>query len=206
MLILGAGGHALELLDALDELNQLMGIQLFEEGIPLRTPTKRYGLNVITGWESAAVLLQSQPDFLLGVGSPVLRTRLCAQAEALGGKNQTLLSPRALISSEATVDAGCTVLAFAYIAGSSHLGEGTLVGVGAQIHHEVVVGRFCEVGPGTQLLGQASIGDSCQLGANATVLPGVAVGAGAIVGAGSVVVSDVSPGSTVMGVPARVPT
>jgi UDP-2-acetamido-3-amino-2,3-dideoxy-glucuronate N-acetyltransferase len=42
------------------------------------------------------------------------------------------------------------------------------------------------------------------VGSGATVLGGVRIGRGAIVGAGAVVTRDVSPGSTVIGNPARV--
>jgi UDP-2-acetamido-3-amino-2,3-dideoxy-glucuronate N-acetyltransferase len=43
------------------------------------------------------------------------------------------------------------------------------------------------------------------IGSGATVLGGVRIGAGALVGAGAVVTRDVAAGSTVRGVPARVP-
>ena len=42
------------------------------------------------------------------------------------------------------------------------------------------------------------------IGANATILPGIEIGEGAMVGAGTVVTRDVSPGTTVVGSPARV--
>jgi UDP-2-acetamido-3-amino-2,3-dideoxy-glucuronate N-acetyltransferase len=44
------------------------------------------------------------------------------------------------------------------------------------------------------------------IGSGATILGGVTIGEGALVGAGAVVTHDVPPGSTVIGVPARLAT
>ena len=47
------------------------------------------------------------------------------------------------------------------------------------------------------------IEDGCWLGAGCRILPGVTIGSGATIGAGAVVLDDVKPGSTVVGVPAK---
>lgn len=48
-----------------------------------------------------------------------------------------------------------------------------------------------------------TIGRNVWIGSGALILPGVTIGDDAIIGAGSVVTRDVSPGTTVMGNPAR---
>ena len=48
------------------------------------------------------------------------------------------------------------------------------------------------------------IGKSAFVGTGSIILPGVKIGEGAIVGAGAVVTKDVFPGTTVIGIPARV--
>lgn len=54
--------------------------------------------------------------------------------------------------------------------------------------------------------GGVTLSDRCHIGAGARFLPGVLVGEDALIGAGAVVTKDVAPGSTVMGVPAKVVT
>src|SRR5215813_3952351 len=52
-------------------------------------------------------------------------------------------------------------------------------------------------------LGRIVVEEDAYIGAFVIILPGVVVGKGAIVGAGSLVTHDVTPGSVVMGRPAR---
>lgn len=59
-------------------------------------------------------------------------------------------------------------------------------------------------GRGDELIAETTIRRGAFIGVHCVVMPGVNVGERAIVGAGSVVTRDVPPGSTVVGVPARV--
>lgn len=52
-------------------------------------------------------------------------------------------------------------------------------------------------------LEKTHVKEGASIGANATILCGVTIGASSIVGAGAVVTSDVSPGSIVVGNPAK---
>jgi maltose O-acetyltransferase len=48
-----------------------------------------------------------------------------------------------------------------------------------------------------------SVGERAFVGIGAVVLPNVSIGADCVVGAGAVVTRDVPPGTTVVGIPAR---
>ena len=72
------------------------------------------------------------------------------------------------------------------------------IGANCTLRHGVTIGSRVDDGP------VPVIEDDVDLGAYAQILGGVRVGRGAKVGAMSVVLSDVPPGSTAVGVPARI--
>ena len=97
------------------------------------------------------------------------------------------------------------------------------VGDGVRLHSQCFVPEYsvledgCWLGPRVvltnarypsalrtkDLLEPVRVGKGAKIGANATILPGLKLGAGCLVGAGAVVVRDVSPGTIVVGNPAR---
>ena len=81
--------------------------------------------------------------------------------------------------------------------------EGVLVNILAVIHHDVIIGKYCEIGPGAKILGECILGENVFVGANAVILPKIKIGNGAIIGAGAVVTKDVPQDCIVMGSPAK---
>jgi serine O-acetyltransferase len=81
------------------------------------------------------------------------------------------------------------------------IGETAEVGRGVTLLHQVTLG-----GRGLNATGKRhpTLGDGVFVGAGAKILGRVRVGAGARVGANAVVLSDLPPGSTAVGVPARI--
>lgn len=82
---------------------------------------------------------------------------------------------------------------------------------GVVIHRSVVIGDDCMIMQQVTLGQMASggvpvIGSRVYIGCGAKVLGPVKVGDGARIGANAVVLSDVPPGSTAVGVPARIAT
>ena len=91
-----------------------------------------------------------------------------------------------------------------FIGSLAVIGRGTLVNTGAQVHHEVQIGEFCEISPKAVILGDAKIGNYTRIGANATVLPKINIGNHVTIGAGSVITKDVPDNVTVVGVPGKI--
>lgn len=97
------------------------------------------------------------------------------------------------------------------------IGDPVLVHPGVYIvHGQIVVDGLVEIHPGVTIapwvtIGLRSgdvrgptIGPGVSIGTGAKLIGPVTIGAGATVGANAVVVDDVAPGTTVVGVPARV--
>jgi sugar O-acyltransferase (sialic acid O-acetyltransferase NeuD family) len=201
MIIAGAGGHGLEVLQLL--LNQGIdpnSICFFDED-PAKSDSNLLPRPVISDWTKLEDQLAKVPDFCLGVGNPEFRERLTIRMEELGGKFCGLRGEHSFgsIDSIDTFD----LMSFAFLGPVTYLGKGVLINTRANIHHECRVGDFTEIGPGAMLLGAVQVGKKCRIGAGAIILPGIKLGDEVIVGAGAVVTRDLAKGQKVKGVPAK---
>lgn len=195
MVIIGAGGHALEVLNELKLVNQ--PVSAFYDEINFHV-NELFGIPVLHELDA----LPMEP-FILGVGKPQLRRQLFDQ---FIGK----LSVASVISATAQVSdlgvqlgEGLNLMHHVYIGPNVVLGNGTLVNAKSSIHHDSRIGSFCEICIGVSIAGRCTIGNEVFIGMGALILPGVTIGDKAIIGAGAVVTKDVPAGVTVKGVPAK---
>ena len=85
-------------------------------------------------------------------------------------------------------------------------GMGVVVGETAEIGDDVLIYHGVTLGGTSLVRGKRhpTVGSRVIIGAGAKVLGAITVGDGARIGANAVVVADVAPGTTVLGIPARV--
>jgi sugar O-acyltransferase (sialic acid O-acetyltransferase NeuD family) len=196
--ILGAGGHAKVVLDALQRARVDFACEVWDDdpgkrgtlllGVPVQGPIERERLRAACH---------------VAIGDNDARERLCATVRASGGSLLAIVHPAAQVSRHARVGAGAFVAAQAVVAPDAAVGEGAIVNHGAVIDHDCSVGGWTHVAPGAVLGGAARVGARCLIGSGAVLLPGVMVADGATIGAGAVVLRDVPAGATVAGVPAK---
>jgi sugar O-acyltransferase (sialic acid O-acetyltransferase NeuD family) len=168
-------------------------------GVPLYV-----GMSGFEGW------LSRQGDarrvgFLVAIGGSRGKDRVAIQDElALRGLVPlTAKHPTAFLAEDATIGAGCQLLAASCVCVEASLGRGCIVNTGASVDHECRLGDGVHVAPGARLAGCVEVGRYAMIGLGAVVLPRVRIGEGAVVGAGAVVTKDVPPGAVVVGNPAR---
>lgn len=200
MIIAGAGGHALELLDILISKGMTENLFFYDEINSFTMLQGKYPVyNTLAAVEAH---FQEDPRFILGTGNPQVRKDFYDRFTSLGGELCRVKGDGATYSNFAAAEQA-DVFNLSFIGANTSIAKGCLINTGAQIHHEVSIGAFSEVNPGAVVLGKVEIGELCSIGANATILPKIKVGNRAIIGAGSVVTQDVPAGATVVGVPAR---
>ncbi|MHA4808299.1 acetyltransferase [Flavitalea flava] len=204
MIILGAGGHAKEVLGILAEL-QLTADVCFYDNIRKEQQEAVYGqFPVIHNEKKAIKALQKDPRFIIGVGKPALREKMANRFLEIGGRLTSVISPFARIGSfEVILEEGLNIMTGAVITQNIIIGKGTLIHINTTIHHDCRIGNFCELSPGCHILGKVKIGNLVSVGSGAVILPGLHIGDEAVIGAGSVVTADVPKGVTVKGAPAK---
>lgn len=203
MIIIGAGGFAKELIEAISPKDIEQGLLFFDDTSKNNATLFLNQFPLITNWEAFKSELKTDHRFALGLGGPQNRKSLSEKCESAGAILTSVISQLSHIGSyDVSIGKGTTILHNATIANGVTIGKGTLIYHNVQITHDCALGNFCELSPGATLLGKVKLGDYVQVGANATILPGVEIGDDVIIGAGAVVTKNIPSGSKVKGIPA----
>lgn len=201
-LIIGAGGHARVLIEALTKSGALIQGCVAKEA-PIRWPPSIPFLG-----DDEALLSHTPSSIVLinGIGStarPDLRRDIFLRFKQKGYYFGTVVHPAAILPSDVVLGEGAQVMAGAILQPGCRVGCNAIVNTGAVVDHDCQIGAHVHIAPGAVLSGDVTVGEGGHVGTGARVIQGVAIGAGAVVGAGSTVLRDVPPNARVAGVPAR---
>lgn len=208
VIIVGAGGHARVVADAL--LAGGTRVLGFTEADPDLVGTEVFGLPVLG---NDTVLMRYKPDEVMlvnGIGGVGRResasTRRSTQSRLVerGWRFASVVHADAIVSPNAHLGNGVHVLARAVVQPGAFIGEGCIVNTGAIAEHDVVLGAFTHLAPGAVVCGEVEVGEDSHIGANAVVRQGLRLGASTVVGAGAAVIRDCAGLCLLVGVPARV--
>lgn len=205
--LIGGGGHARVVLDALAEAGGVELLGILDPEPPEQT-LECFGLRHLGGDERLPELLaRGATHFAVGLGGTRdnrPRRELFLRALAAGLAPLSVLHPEAIVSRHARLEPGVTVLAGAVVNAGAELAAGALINTGALVEHDCRIGAHAHVATGARLAGAVRVGALAHIGAGAVVLQGLEIGESAIVGAGAVVLEDVEAGAVAVGSPARV--
>lgn len=196
LLVLGAGGHARPVIEALRAMGLAVAGLLDDAA---RAPV--LGVPVLGSLDSLGA--QGASAAVIAIGDNAMRARLGAACQAHGLALPAVVHPAALLSPSARVGAGVQVMARAVIGPEATLGDFALVNTGAIVEHDCTLGPAVHLGPGAVLCGGVAVGARVLVGAGAVVRAGCRIGADAVIGAGAAVTQDVAEGARMGGVPAR---
>jgi sugar O-acyltransferase (sialic acid O-acetyltransferase NeuD family) len=205
VVILGAGGHAREVLDVYDACNAA-GLGPFEVLGFLdddRQAGDRVGsLTVLGGID----WLEGHSDVLAicGIGDPAVRRNVVRRAAEQGARFHTIVHPAALLTGRVELGPGCLVTAGCILTNEIQLGSHVHLNLAATVSHDCRIGDYATLAPGVHLAGNVTVEPGVDIGIGASVIQQRRIGAGAIIGAGAVVTEDIPPDAVAVGVPARV--
>ena len=203
MLIAGAKGFAIEVLEILHQLDNLNEVFFFDNKSSDLAGTI-YGFKIIKSENEVGVVFENNPAFVLGLGGTSDREKMSKLLTMKGGKLTSLVSPRASIGHFGVeLGMGVSIMTGTIITNNISVGEGTLINLNCTIGHDSKIGKYCDISPNCNISGGCQIGDYCHFGTNSILLPKVKVGNNVTIGAGSVVTKNIEDNSLVVGIPAK---
>lgn len=205
MVILGASGHAVEILDILIKNPFYDSVLCFFDNITNdKSEILFNNFALIKTKQQLEEKFKENPDFVIGVGNPAVRRKLIELANRHGGELQSVISHNAIIGDyNVIIERGNNIMHYVMISNNCHIKEGCLINARTSIHHDCNIGAYTEVGPNCTITGNVTIGSDCVIGAGAVLLPGINVGNKCVIGAGAVVTKDVGDNQIVVGIPAK---
>lgn len=207
VVIIGAGGHAREVLEILLAC-RANGHEIEPLGFIDENPDNHGhtldGFPVLGDFRWFEGVDRSEVAVICAVGTPQVSRKLAQEAQALGLHFASAISPKACISSSARIGHGVMIFPNVIINTGAVIGDHVILNVAVTVSHDTVVDGFCNINPGAHLAGNVTVGEGCYIGMGANVIQGVTIGPWSIIGAGAVVVRDVPANVTAVGVPAQV--
>jgi sugar O-acyltransferase (sialic acid O-acetyltransferase NeuD family) len=202
----GAGGHAKVVIEILRQLPDCEIVGLIDPR-PELWQTELLGIKVLGDDRLLPELRGRGIDHAfigLGtIGDTTARRELYHKVVNCGFQIASAVDQTARVSPSANLGAGITVMAGAIINAAAHLGINVIVNTAAIVEHDCTIGDHVHIATGARLSGGVIVHEGAHIGLGAIIRQRIKIGRDAIVGAGAVVVKDVSPGTTVVGVPAK---
>jgi len=205
ILIVGAGGHAQVVADALQcaskagSIGQPIG---YLDDNPTITGELRLGLPVLGTIDRVSAI--EHDALVIAIGNNHIRSKLYKQFQQQGESFATVCHPRATIAHNVTLGPGVVIFAGVIVNTGSRIGANTILNTACTIDHHNWIGDHVHIGPGVHLGGDVQIGTGTLVGIGATVMPQRQVGTWSTVGAAALVYYDVPDQVTVIGMPAQI--
>lgn len=204
ILVLGGGGHAKVVIDALlasgykvigfldknPAIQELAGVQQLGDAHP--ASMKQFG--------PADVLLANGFG---SVGTNTLRMDQFKLWKSHAFRFVTVVHPAAVVAKGVVLEEGVQVMAGAVIQPGCQIGANAIVNTRVALDHDCILGAHAHIATGASLSGDVHVGEGAHIGTGAAIIQGVRIGCHSLVGAGSVVVKDVADNTQVLGVPAH---
>ncbi|MBI3315523.1 MAG: acetyltransferase [Candidatus Omnitrophica bacterium] len=169
VVLIGAGGHAKVLVDALRLLKiNVVGAADLHLGIQgFSVPLIGKDEDVIKKYKPGEIYLVNG---VAGTRVSPLRQRVYERFKKRKFKFLSVIHPSAVIAKDVKIGEGAQVMAGAVIQTGSLIGENSIINTRASVDHDCHVGAHVHIAPGAILCGGVRVGDGCHVGAGAILI------------------------------------
>ena len=191
VIIIGAGGHAKVVADALTQVGvDLLGLT----DVNKKKDDICFGLPVLGGDE---IINKYSPDKVLlanGLGTlPEDKSRweLAKRMREAGYSFITVVHPSATIADSVSLAEGVQVMAGCILQPEVSVGQDSIINTGVILDHDCMIGENCHIAPGVTMSGGVHVDNETHVGTAAIILQNISIGSNTIIAAGSVIYHDV---------------
>ncbi len=165
IVIIGAGGHAKVLCDAIIAGDEYHVAGFTDANVPVDTIIQ-YDYRVIAHQDHLQELTSRAEYFIVGIGNNTAREELYNKALQFF-KPVSIIHPTAIVAQSVEIKPGAVCLAGAVVNSNTVISENTIINSGAVVDHDCVIGKNVHVSIGTMV------------GSNTTIADGVTTAIGA---------------------------
>ena len=204
LILIGGGGHCQSVIDVVEATQQYEIVGVIDQAH--KVGKKVSGYEIIGTDDQLSQFVHPEINFLITVGQikdSRIRHVLYQKVQQAQGKLASVVSPRAQVSSRATIGEGSIVMHDALINAHAQIGSNTIINTKALVEHGSYIGDHCHIATGAIINGDCHVGHHTMIGSQATLVHGITVTERVVVGAGAVVTHALSEAGTYVGVPAR---
>jgi sugar O-acyltransferase (sialic acid O-acetyltransferase NeuD family) len=207
ILLLGAGGHCLSVLDSLMTSCEFQTIGIVDREKLENGINNIMGIPILGGDEDLPKLFQEGfTDAFITVGSvgnTDIRRKLYLKVKEIGFHIPNIIDKTSIISDWTTLGEGIFVGKNVVINANSEIGNLAIINTSSTIEHECRIGDYVHIAPGDVVCGNVQIEHDAHIGAGSVIRQGIHIGAGTVIGCGSVVVKDLAANVKAYGNPCR---
>ena len=201
IIIVGAGGHAAEIRDYVNHLNQankdsqLTVIGFLDDD---QQSYHHYGFNEPYLGSIDDHIINPSAEYIMGIANLSYRKKLILKLQSKGANFRGLIHPTAIISPSSEIDKTTVISHNASVGAKVKIGAFNMVNSRCTIGHDTQIGGFNFISPQVAIAGNTSIGNENLIGTNACTIPGMKIGDNNKIAAGMTIYKSVGDNETVI--------
>ncbi len=204
--ILGSGGHAKVIIDAIKKSNKDSEIFLLDDTKEINTDIMGCKiLGKISTIDNIVNEYKNGIHFILAIGNNSLRKKISLMIDESIPNFPwvSVIHPTSVISANSIIGEGSYIGPHACIGPGSIIGKHSIINTNATVDHDCQIGSFSHVAPGSTICGTVKVGDLIG-GSIDREIDHITLGDDVIIGSGSNVIRNVDSNQKVYGNPGRV--
>ena len=205
IILLGSGGHAMIVLDILEEMRKfdIIGV-VTKDALNNKT---FMGYKILGNDDVLSELYQQGiKKIAIGIGgfkNNSLRKKVFLKIKKMGFHAITAIHPRAIISKTVNIGEGSVIFPGVVINSSTKIGDNVIIATGSTVDHNTIIGNHVLISAGVTVGADNIINEEALLALGSKVVSGITIGSDVLIGAGAVVVKDCLTPGIYLGIPAR---
>lgn len=212
VVLLGAGGHAKDMLknieeynsDALSKKKRLNIIGCVDDLNKLPPKRSLMGHPILTSMKYLERRPLNKALAICAVGDPFQKKIFIKKASSIKLKFFNFIHPSVKIQPNIEMGIGISIFANSIISASCAVRDHVSINYLCSISHDCAIGDYTTLAPGVKIAGNNIISEGVFMGINSCSLNKIKIGKWSIVGGGTAVIKDVSPYAIVAGNPPKV--